>query len=322
MTLYWRHLATTVREFLAGASDHAYILAPFIQEEALAEVLPSELPVTVVTSWRGDHLRSGASSLAAYDVCRRHGKAPFYIHPHIHLKVYARDLTRASGSLLLGSANITAPGLGLVPDDANREVLMVAEELSIPDRVEIQRVIAESRLVDDAIHRELKKWLEQCGHAEGNRLPPMPSVESGDRRAFLVTDLPLTDSPKRLWELAVGRADKVQWWEDDGVVHDLALFGGNLLGSEGEFMEGTRKRFRSHPFVSGFLDQIDSDGMYFGRIKEWIQRNCEDVPTPRRRELTATVQALLRWVVELEPQEFEMARPGYSECLKRASTNL
>jgi len=65
------------------------------------------------------------------------------------------------------------------------------------------------------------------------------------------------------------------------------------------------------------VQQIPDEGIYFGRAKAWLQSACHDVPEPRRRELTHTVRALFRWIMELDPHRFEIVRPNYSECLRR-----
>jgi len=37
---------------------------------------------------------------------------------------------------------------------------------------------------------------------------------------------------------------------------------------------------------------------------------------PKRRELTETAQALLKWIVELRPEKYEVIRHQHSDCLK------
>jgi len=312
--LLWRGLRGVLRKFLAGASDHVLVVAPFLQPDVLADVLPSRCPATVVTSWRCEHLRSGISSLDVYDVLSKRGDAALYIDSRLHMKVYARDLTRADNSVVVGSANVTRPGLD-DGNDCNHEVLCQLDAIGVRDRAAIERVVLCSTLVDDAIYGEYRQWLVAVGEVEPPAVPPPEPVPHAQER-FLVTDLPLADHPSRLWQLLSGVREK-EWWEEDALVHDLALFAGDDVSSEEELLGHLRTSFFAQPFVRAFLATVDEEGVFFGRVKEWVQKTCEDVPTPRRRELTCTVQALLNWIVALAPETFEIARPRHSECLRR-----
>ena len=58
------------------------------------------------------------------------------------------------------------------------------------------------------------------------------------------------------------------------------------------------------------MDGLISQGAYFGRIKEWIQNICTDVPVPSRRELTGNVQVLMDWFVSLGGGRYVVDIPG------------
>lgn len=318
MSLYWQGLKSEVRSLLAAADDHIYVLAPFIQLDTLSQILPARTGATIVTSWRPDHLLSGVASLSLFDICGIRESTALYIHPRIHLKLYARDITRSNNAALIGSANVTERGLGDGPD-ANAEILHQLAELSLNDRVAIQRLVAESTRVDSGLHQQYVDWLEEAQQLpppiELDLLPPLPTNSAA--RKHLVTDLPLTDDPHRLWQLATGDSPTTEWWEEDALVHDLALYGGDPCNDEPAFLAATATRFFANSFVVEVLDAVGDDGLFFGAMKEWIQNNCDDVPTPNRRELTETVQALMRWVAALAPDRFEIIRPRHSECLRK-----
>ena len=122
----------------------------------------------------------------------------------------------------------------------------------------------------------------------------------------------------RLWEVTRELVD-AEWWEDDAAVHDLALYGVDLGLDREAMLQQVRSGFKAHPFVAALLASVDERGMRFGAIKAWIQSNCEDVPAPRRRELTDTVQTLLEWINQLLPEDFELLRPRHSQLLRRRS---
>jgi len=84
-----------------------------------------------------------------------------------------------------------------------------------------------------------------------------------------------------------------------------------------EFREKLAAAFFSHPFIKGFLANLEENNeIYFGRAKEWIHRNCADVPIPRKWEITENIQILYRWIVKLGDGKYIVDIPGaYSERL-------
>ncbi|HRI31126.1 MAG TPA: hypothetical protein PLQ21_06315, partial [Candidatus Kapabacteria bacterium] len=83
-----------------------------------------------------------------------------------------------------------------------------------------------------------------------------------------------------------------------------------------EFRQRLSEAFFSHKFIKNFLDNLEESGeVYFGTAKDWIHRNCADVPTPRRWEITENIQILYRWIVKLGNGKYNVDRPRYSERL-------
>ena len=318
MSLFWQGLKSEVRSLLASADDHIYVLAPFIQLGTLEQILPATTGATIVTSWRPDHLLSGVASLSLFDICGVRESTALYIHPRIHVKLYATDITRSNNAALIGSANVTEPGLGDGPN-ANAEALNLVGELSLNDRIAIQRLVVESTRVDSELHQQYVDWLEEAQQLVPpiNLALPPPVPERSATKKHLVTDLPLMDNPHRLWQLATGDASIIEWWEEDAMVHDLALYGGDPSCDESVFLVATATRFFANSFVAAVIDAVGDDGLFFGAMKEWIQNNCDDVPAPNRRELTETVRALMRWIAVLAPDRFEIIQPRHSECLRK-----
>ena len=314
MTIYWTDLGHTVSAYLNKTEEHAYILAPFIQPFALEQIMPRRVALTLVTSWQEADLQSGASSLDTYPICEKRGNVAYYIHPHIHLKIYGRDLTQSGGSFLTGSANVTGKGLGL-HTPVNREILVEVNTMSMSDRVQLQRVVAEGQLVDNTLYEAHREWLSQCPPppAHSQLSPPLPENPTPQ---FLITNLPLSSSPDRLLAVVWGHEGVTDRREEDAVIHDLALFSA-ALEPESISRESLASGFFSTPFVQEFLSQLDHEGMYFGEMKAWIQTNCDDVPAPRRKELTDHVRTLTRWIVDLAPRRFELVRPRHSQLLRR-----
>ena len=112
-----------IRELFDGARDRVIVVSAFIGAEALDELLksvPEDVKeIAVYARWSTNDIASGATDWQAWDVASRHA-VPFYACPGLHAKMYIAD-----EKALVGSANATAPGLGL-GGKSNLELLIPA----------------------------------------------------------------------------------------------------------------------------------------------------------------------------------------------------
>ncbi len=307
----WTHLGDTLAEYFAGG-DLAYVVSPFISPDALCELLGrrQRRRTVVVTSWRLDHLAYGSSSLETYDVCQEN-EWTLYVNDALHAKVYARSLKEG----WLGSANVTGAGLGF-GHRANIEVLHHLPAFPSETRVWLQWLVASSRLVTDELHDWYRQRLDIIGVRGPDSIDlttETPPTTIHD--PFLISQLPASDSPHRMWEVLEG--GEAEDWDDVlAAEHDLAIYGMKPTSAFEVFIEDLAKAFFAHPFVKALVEQIGSEGMRFGAVKEWVQHNCTDVPVPYRREITPYVQTLYTWFTTLDSDRFEVVRPRHSEILR------
>ena len=85
------------------------------------------------------------------------------------------------------------------------------------------------------------------------------------------------------------------------------------------FREKLTEAFFSHRFVKDFLQNLERTGeIYFGMAKDWVHKNCADVPTPRKWEITENIQILYKWIAKLGDGKYLFDRPNYSERLSIA----
>lgn len=303
VSLRWTGLRRLLQAYFTPSQGVAYVFSPFITPGLLSELLVAQGPrqAIVLTSWKPAHLLSGVSSLDTYSVCRIHGWH-LYTNDRLHMKLYSHDLADA----WVGSANVT--GAALDDDVASNHEVLCQTSLDRDDRVHIHRLLARSCLVDDGIHAAYQTWLHVTGSAPSGttRRPVLPARETD----FLTTQLPHCVSPRRLWLLANQQLPPSDLAEAHAMEHDLALFDVVHTVPFGQYRSELATAFFKAPFVTALASDIDQEGLYFGRIKAWVQTRCTDVPTPFRRELTSVVQNLLRWFVELSPTEFAVDTPG------------
>ena len=306
--LYRSPLFEHIREYLLDtpACETIFLFVPYIRAKVLAGLLDNISNRTViVTTWEPADLLSGASDLAAYPYCRERGIA-LYVSEMMHLKAYSAGLNSA----IIATGNVSRRGL--MPG-GNYEAAVAVEHLTNEDRLFFETIRANARLVDDAAYSEISAWVERNA-VDTAKTPTLKDVLSApDRDDFSVSALPMTHSVDAL---AAGYA-RIRTGQDPSddrdvaacIFHDLANYSVPMGLPDGEFRRELSARFFSHPFIRR-MDEFIAPEAYFGRIKEWIQNSCTDVPVPSRRELTGNVQVLLEWFVELGNGRYVVDVPG------------
>ena len=208
---------------------------------------------------------------------------------------------------------------GLLPD-GNYEAATKLD-LTVNDQIFFRKILQKARLVDDAMYEELAVWSE----ANCTNLPDLPSlsgvISPQGKDDFSVSALPMTRSVDELVAgyrmISAGLRPSEDSETTACIIHDLVNYDiDSGLGDE-EFVQNLTAAFFAHPFIQR-IDEFISPEAHFGRIKEWIQDSCTDVPVPSRRELTGNVQVLLEWFVSLGNGLYVKDVPGrHSERLRK-----
>jgi len=313
--MYWDNLIGLVEEYFQLRNDKTlYILCPFINTGLIEKLLVEQEEVIIVTSWRKDHLLSGVSSLSLFELVNRHPNWSLLINDRLHAKVF----TRSFEDMLYGSANLTKTGLE-DNKDSNFEVMNYAH-CTQDDERGIMEIINQSLRITESEYQQYLLWYEE--NKDKYEFPPNDSLLEPPLidKEFLISSLPGSTSPRRIWEIV---SDGMQWdnsWnEKSAAIHDLKLFDltcGDYTTYD-EFLNELKSRLLHHSFIEAFCGQITTDGLYFGRAKQWIQETCIDDPVPFRKEITEYVKSLFAWLVEIYPESYIIERPNYSECIKR-----
>lgn len=298
--------------FNSSKGDIRYIFAPFIQRNALEEVLPSsDADTIIVTRWRLADLASGVSDPDVFNYVRDQGYT-LKIHHRLHAKLYSWDLDSA----LIGSANLTKVGMGIA-EESNVEILQGPFQLPIQTQLKLRKAEKEAKLVTEDDYQRAVDVVEDMEYDELD----YSNLDLGNDPEYLVSQLPMTEDPNLLIEVlskgdlnSLRNLDPIQ---RRCVLHDISTF--SLEDFQGkpelEVRVGLRNRFENHNFIRMIIDHMDPC-IYFGEMKEIVQEECEDVPTPSRKELTSNVQILYEWFAGISPERFEHDVPGtHSERL-------
>ena len=284
-----------------------------------------ESSAVILTSWRPDHVLAGASDLDVYELCGDR-RWPLYTSDRLHAKLYSLDLTSA----WIGSANVTRRALGLV-EAGNDEVLGFVDPLPRDVQAWVFRLIHDSQPITEELHATYSAWLAEQPPVSK---PPPVELSPVERDSFSVRELPVTNTPRRLWE--VMRASReAEPHERFAADHDLAVYrvvvsSWDRIGSGdyNEFRQRLAIVFRAHPFVEALLAKVaahsgpdigERPGLQFGAVKEWVRETCTDEPVPNRRDLTDLVANLFAWCQELLPDVIEISRPVHTQVISLSS---
>jgi hypothetical protein len=292
-----------------------FLFVPYIKTSVLEDLVDGlRGKIIIITTWKPEDLISGSSELVIYPFCKDRN-ITLYINNRIHLKIYSVDFA----DMILATANISQQGLGTTLK-YNFECASLIEKITNKDRLYFAQIQKNSIHVDDKLYSQLQTWYEKQKRNTAIIEDIDEIIPLKERESFLISALPMTKSVSLLAESYEKLNNELEISDNetrDCALHDLANYGIPLQLTNEEFINRLKRSFFSHPFIKK-IDSFITPEAYFGRIKEWIQMNCTDVPVPSRRELTANVQVLLEWFEKLGDGRYVVDIPGkHSQRIRR-----
>ncbi len=306
------NLSKGIIEYLSNSTS-LYIFVPYIKLETLKLLINnSESVKAIFVRWEAKDLITKSSDLEIYPYLKSKGIS-LYRNPRIHLKAYLDNFQRC----FLTSANISSRALNTPEfNDFNYEIGTVVDSLSIEDRYYFSQIESESLLITDKIYTQISDQIDSLNYDDFNDIVLNFELDTLEKD-YLISALPMTfcvDTFFRIYE----NQEFVSETELNCTLHDLATYKIPLGLDSSNFRNQLKIAFFEHKFIEGFLRFVDANGeVYFGSAKEWIHRNCADVPTPRKWEITENIQILFRWIVKLSEGKYVVDRPNYSERLRK-----
>ena len=177
--------AARIGELFSSAKDEIVLVAPFIKTAALEKLLenvPLDVPIRCVTRWRADEIAAGVSDPEVFGLLAQREDYKLSLVDNLHAKLYIADQR-----CLVGSANVTMPGLGEIPG-SNIEVLVE----TTAENPGVVRVLAEIARVES---------FASAGRALAARA--MANTRSGgsDKESRDSSWFPCSRRPERAFEL-------------------------------------------------------------------------------------------------------------------------
>ena len=301
-TVAYRELAA---EKLAEARRSILIISAYVTIAGLSWIRDNgtldRVPVTILTQWKPRDLLSGASDLEAYKLSLDLGWR-FCLLPNLHAKLLLID----DNYMFVGSSNVTAFGLSLVPG-GNRE-LGICVAANAGDVRSAWGLVEESHDVSPEIFSKLKEWLALC--------PPITKT-GPDVEWPLSIERMLARPPNRLWvsDLPWTVPDNMrergtiqESSELDAVAHDMRLFG----VEEYPNLETAFRGSIAYRWLVNKLEKEPDHAAYFGRLGELLHSSLLDDPAPFRKDVKSLLSNLLAYAAQFAKKSIVLDRPQYS----------
>ena len=316
MTILKSPLFQNIREYLNQTknNDQIFLYVPYIKTKILSKLIEnSDNKITIITTWNPNDLLTGSSELDIYPFCKEN-KITLYINNKIHLKIYSINLE----SVIITSGNISHNGL--MPN-GNYEAGAFIEKITSEDRLYFEKIRNEAVLINDDMYQQLQEWYDKQQKQIPKEIKLEEIISFSQKDKFLISALPMTrdiDMLVKCYEKITHNLElSVEPEISACVYHDLVNYQIEPGLSKEDFLKKLKIQFFLHPFIQK-IDEFINPEAYFGRIKEWVQNNCTDVPIPSRRELTGNIQVLYEWFEKLGDGMYVIDVPGaYSQRITK-----
>lgn len=305
------NLNSSVKGFINGALEIT-VFSAYVKLDQLEEYNYKGNIERIVVRWEVEDLVKGVSDFESlYHYCK-HNNIALYRNTRIHLKA----LWNNENSVLFGSANLTGKGMGERGVNYNYELSGIANPISFEDISYLNYIIQVSELVNESLFIELKNIVDQI------ELPIIEIPELLTKKKmedeFLISQLPMTASPKLLLEILTN-PNNFSLDEQLKASHDKALFDVNIEEDPNEVYLQLQERFNYKPIIKKLKTDIREsprNSMGYGQVVRWIQENTTTVPTPMSWELKKEqiVNNLYEWICFFDDR-FSWDTPNHSQVI-------
>ena len=282
---------------LSEVRDNLQVISAYCKISALSYV-DSKLasaPITkrLMVRFRLDDILSRATDLKIYEYCKKKNW-DLYIQLDPHAKTFVFDHKRC----IVGSANLTSKGIGLV-EDSNLEMAVLAD-VAATEMSKINFLFDKSTLMTDNLYELMKNQVE-------NTVPNHSSVKEwndnilrlvkDDIAVLFTQDFPKSESPFSL------------------SMDDFSMLG---ISEENNDINSIREAFKSSRgfrWLIAILKESENKQMYFGEITATLHDALINDPRPYRKEVKYLLSNLLEWISELQIESINIERPNYSQLI-------
>jgi hypothetical protein len=272
--------------------------------EDFSKRLPKDSPVRVIARWRLEDLLAGASDLEAYEVCKKMGWG-FYICNNFHGKVFSFP----PNGILVGSANATESGLGLL-SNSNSEVCTVVKESELNKQL-VNSLFLSSTLMTDKLFEKMKLFYQES-------IVMKNQLEWPD---YILKDLNQNIELNKLFlsECFLSNGDELilrSSCNSPEAKSDASLLSLPSGQFEHQMIANRFMKTKIYLLINAFL-QVERQ-MYFGTLTDLIHKNLFQDPAPYRKDVKNIVKNIYSWINHLGGNYLPMLvdQPNHSERIR------
>jgi len=285
-----------IHEKIAGevikVKNHLQIITAYCKYPAISFIennIKNDIPnKKLMVRFTYNDIVSGASDLEVYEFCKKNSW-DMYVCLDLHAKTFIFDKKRC----ILGSANITGKGLGLVLD-SNLEMATLVD-IDNNDIEKIERMFDNAVLMTDDIYLKMQK--------------DMLEGEANKERKKVWNDEILS-----LFTLGINEL----------FVHEFPYSGFDLLNidflnvdtEDINVIKDCFKSSKPYKWLIQVLQNVDNNQLYFGSITEKLHNVLINDPKPYRKDVKVLLVNLLDWISNLSDGEIIIERPNYAQLVR------
>jgi len=282
------------------------ICSAFLRSSIINDISPHfqlDSSVRVMARWQLGDLLAGASDLEAYKVCRRHGWK-FYVCLNFHGKVFHLP----PHGILVGSANATESGLGLL-SSSNSEACTIVDENKSNINF-ITELFHHAYEVNDELFARMLSIVNQA--QEGNTFIEWPDSITN----ILITSISYSG---KLFLSECFKTNGEELLSCSSVLSLDAKLDLSLLGLSEHHLSKVSialqfKKTKIYFLLVSLLEKCGGE-LYFGTLTSAMHVWLIEDPAPYRREVKVLTKNLYSWISALDKNItlLSVDRPNHSE---------
>ena len=294
----------SIKSEFAAAQKSIFVASAYCTKKAFdglnSEPLRKDIKKVLVVRWEPYDLLQGSSDLEVYLSAKKLGWKIF-INQRLHAKTAIFDDTR----VIMGSANYTESGIGLLGVRSNLETVvniacsrefLAWQDNLIQDSIEVTDELYE--LISKEIAAFEPEFKPKIAFSFTEELQQKMRESQG---AVFTNDFVFCKVPQLL---------VTSFGED--VDHDLALLG----LTAGASLEQIAAAFSKLKIYRWIEENLETE-LYFGQFSAILHNALQDDPKPYRQNVKSLVANIIEWLTALYPEKFKQERPNHSTKIVR-----
>ena len=295
--IYHDRIKSILEHEFVKVRDNLQIISAYCTKNALEyvdnKILAAPIIKRLMVRFRLDDILNGATDFSIYEYCKQHGWSLF-IQLDLHAKTFIFDKKR----WVVGSANLTSKGIGLV-DDCNLEMAILADV----DEVEFQKIntmLDRSTPMTDELYELMKDQIASVkasgkNRAEWNR--EILDLVNDEITTLFTQDFPKSKSP------------------DNILPNDYLLLQLPSCITDKTAIKSAFVSTIGFKWLVQTLKAANNNQLYFGEITARLHDSLVNDPRPYRKEVKDLLANLLTWITELVIEKIRIERPNHSQLV-------